>query len=119
MNKAPFNSYDIERETWDEQREAGRYNPADVIIWRGARHTLGCGTADDVDVFTEGGALYVLARNWALNYAGLQVFRDGEQIASVFTDLEDSASHVNRLTAVYAAKMLANWGDCAGGYAAH
>jgi hypothetical protein len=118
MNRAPFHSFAIERETQEEQREAGRYNPADVITWGGLRYSLGCGTADDVDVFTEHGALYVLSRNRGLGYAGLQVFRDGDEIASVWIDSDERGQYINDLTAVYAAKRMANWGCCEGGYAA-
>ena len=117
MNSLPLHSFDIETETQEEQREAGRWHPAAVVVWRGARHIIGAGTADDVDIFTEGGALYVIARNYSLEYAALEVFRDGERIADVFAEHEQ-AEHVNSLTPVYAAKLLANWGDCEGGHAA-
>lgn len=117
MRTAPLYSYEFERETLDEQREAGRWNPATVIVWRGQRYTIGAGTADDVDVFTEGGALYVLARNRGMSYAGLEVFRDGERIADIFVDESDRGDYLNELTAIYAAKRLANWADAEGGEA--
>lgn len=117
MRRLACAAYTWDRETWEEQREAGRYNPAQVVEWRGHRYAIGAGTADDVDLFTEGGALYVLARNRGLGYAGLEVFRDGERIAETFTDSEDQADYLNELTAVYAAKRLANWADCEGGEA--
>lgn len=110
--------YEHERETYDEQREAGRYHPAAVIVWGGHRHAIGAGLADDVDLFEEGGALYVLSRNRGLDYAGLQVFRDGEEIGGAFVDIEPQAGYINDLSAIYAAKRLANWGDCEGGHAA-
>jgi hypothetical protein len=119
MRTVKLDAYEIERETYEEQNAAGRYHPADVITWQGQRYTIGAGRADDVDLFTEGGALYVLARHWGLCYAGLQVFRDGEEIANVFTDLEETAGPLNDLTAINAAKRLANYGDCEGGHAAH
>jgi len=117
MNKLPLHSYDWDRETWDEQRDAGRYTAAQVIIWRGNRHAIGAGTADDVDLFTEGGALYILSRHRGLGYAGLQVFRGGEEIANSFVDGEEQGDYINGLTAVYAAKRLANWADCENGHA--
>lgn len=118
MNKLKLSTYQWDRETWDEQRDAQRYTAAQVIIWRGHRYALGAGTADDVDLFTEGGALYVLSRNRGLNYAGLQVFRAGEEIGGSFCDYENQAEYLNKLTAVYACKRLANWCDCEGGYCA-
>lgn len=118
MNKLRLSAYQWDRETWDEQRDAQRYTAAQVIIWRGHRYAIGAGSADDVDLFTEGGALYVLARNRGLDYAGLQVFRDGEEIGGTFCQHEEQAGYINGLTAVYAAKRLANWSDCEGGYSA-
>ena len=109
--------YDWDRETLDEQRESGNYTPSQVVIWRGHRYAIGAGSADDIDLFEEGGALYVLSRHRALNYAGLQVFRDGEEIAETFSQDGEIADYLNSLTAVYAAKRLANWRDCENGEA--
>ena len=117
MRTAPLHSYEFDRETYDEQREAGRYNPARVIVWRGHRYGIGAGDGDDVDLFTEGGALYVLARRRSLGYAGLEVFRDGERIADIFTDDPERADYLCELSAVYAAKRLANWADAENGQA--
>ena len=117
MRTAALHSYEFDRETYDEQREAGRYNPATVIVWRGHRYAIGAGTSDDLDLFTEGRALYVLARNRGLSYAGLEVFRDGERIADIFVQDEERGDYLNELTAVYAAKRLANWADAEGGEA--
>jgi hypothetical protein len=110
-------AYDWDRETIEEQSASGHYTAAMVIIWKGNRYTLGAGTADDVDLFEEGGALYVLARNRGLGYAGLEVFRDGERIADTFTDTEEQGGYLCDLTAIYAAKRLANWADAEGGEA--
>lgn len=104
-------AYDWDRETYEEQREAGRYNPAQVVIWQGHRHAIGAGTADDVDLFTQDGALYVLARNRGLGYAGLEIWQDGERVADTFTDAEELADYLNELTAINAAKRLADYMD--------
>jgi hypothetical protein len=117
MRTAALHSYQFDRETYDEQREAGRYNPARVIIWRGHRYAIGAGDGDDLDLFTEGRALYVLARRRSLGYAGLEVFRDGERIADIFVQDDETGDYLNELTAVYAAKRLANWADAEGGEA--
>lgn len=109
MRKIRICSYQWDTETQEEQRKAGRYNPAQVIIWRGHRYAIGAGSRDDVDLFTEGGALYVLARNYGLTYAGLEIFKDGERIADTFTDYEEQAGYLCGLTAVYAAKRLAEY----------
>ena len=96
MRTAALHSYSIERETYDEQREAGRYNPARVIIWRGHRYAIGAGDGDDLDIFTEGGALYVLARRRSLGYAGLEVFRDGARIADTALSTAQLTRYVRR-----------------------
>jgi hypothetical protein len=68
MRTLKLKEYEWDRETWNEQRKSGRYTPAQVIIWRGHRYAIGAGSADDVDLFKEGAALYVLTRNRGLNY---------------------------------------------------
>lgn len=112
MRRLPCAQYEWDRETLDEQRSSGHWIPATVIIWHGHRYVIGAGTKDEVDLFTENGALYVLSRNRGLGYAGLEVFRDGERIADVFCDGEIQGDYLNELTAVYAAKRLSDWGDC-------
>jgi len=109
MRTLHINEYENETETDDEQRAGQRYHPASVIVWRGHRHIIGAGNADEVDVFTEDGALYVLARNRGLGYAGLEIFRDGERVADPFTDSEEQGDYLNELTAIYAAKRLAEY----------
>lgn len=105
--------YELDRETWEEQREAGRYNPALVIVWRGHRYALGAGSGDELDFFEEGGELYALARRRSLGYAGLEVFRDGERVADTFTqDCDGLADYLCDLTPIYAAKRLQEYCQC-------
>lgn len=113
MRTLQLNEYEQERETIAEQNAAGRYHPADVITWRGHRHAIGAGSSDDVDLFEEGGALFVLARNRSLDYCGLQVFEGGEEVAGTFLQGpgDPNAGYMNDLSAIYAAKRLANWCD--------
>jgi hypothetical protein len=109
MRTLDFDQYQWSRETIEEQSASGRYTPAQVIVWKGHRYPIGAGTADDVDLFTEDGWLYVLSRHRGLGYAGLQVFRDGDLIADTFTDTEEQGGYLNELTAIYAAKRLADY----------
>ena len=69
-------------ESWDAQRDAGRYNPCrQVIIDGGPTLTIGAGNDDSVDVFTEHGLYFVVSVNHGLEYAGLEIFdRDGAQV---------------------------------------
>lgn len=52
------------------------------------------------------------ARNNSLQYAGLEVFRDGELVADTFCDsYSEQAEYLNGLTAINATKRLADWLD--------
>jgi hypothetical protein len=104
--------YDIERETLEEQNAAGRYHPAQVVIWKGHRHTLGAGSADDLDLFEEGGRLIVTACNQYLGYTGAQIFEDGAEVAETFVeDYQEQGEYLLNLTPIWRAKRLANWLD--------
>lgn len=112
MRTVKPHTYQLEPETYAEQRAAGRYNPASVIIWRGLRHTIGAGSADNVDVLEQSGCLYVLATNRALGYIGLQIFQDGAQVADCFCqDESKETARLLELTPLNAAKRLANYCD--------
>ena len=111
MRTLKYTEYEIETETDQEQREARRYHPAAVVIWRGARHTIGAGTADSVYLFEEDGALIILSRNRGLGYAGLQVFRDGIEASESFVDTEELGDYLLGLTPIYAAKRMTDWCD--------
>lgn len=105
--------YGWRQESWDEQRDAGRYSPAQVVVWRGKDHTIGAGTADDIGLFEEGGRLHVTATNRALGYIGLEIFEDGEPAGDVFTqDHDEPGAYILGLSPIYAAKRLAEYCYC-------
>jgi hypothetical protein len=68
------NGYKIVYEEWETQKEAGRYNPALELHYKGKAYTLACGSTDDVNVFEDNTVLFVMSQNWGLEYCGLQVF---------------------------------------------
>lgn len=74
------NRQSIIAETWEEQKAAGRYNPASVAVWRSARGchrwTLNCGTSDDVNFYREAGLVYCVSINRGLGYVGIQAFSE-------------------------------------------
>jgi hypothetical protein len=76
----------IDRETWEEAREAGHSNPGLVLIYGGRRYPIDSGQSDDIDVFEEGNLLYILSVNRSIGYAGLQVLdpESGKDVANVF-----------------------------------
>lgn len=75
----PLSDYRLERETWGHFL---RYRLSDSSVWR--RVTLSAGRADDLDVFTDGSAVYVLSVNDLLPSVGVQVFLDGEELEHFF-----------------------------------
>ncbi len=105
-----------ERETLDEQREAGRYNPALVLrYWLAGseyRHAIGAGTSDALDVFTEAGRVYVVSTNAGLSYVGLEAFEAGEPVGDTFCDsAAPNIDYLLGLTPLWRAKRLAEWCD--------
>ena len=85
-----YHAYKLESETWDEQRNAGRHNPAVVLATRRHRFTLGAGDSDRIDVYREGAYLFVVTVNTGLGYAGIEVFglNTGEKEGEVFFQVD-------------------------------
>ena len=83
-----IHNYKLGKESWDAQREAGRYNPATELHYRDktGKHavTLACGDSDDVTILRDGHTTYALSLNTGLGYAGLQAFDNGAETGSVF-----------------------------------
>ena len=79
-----------EPEAW--QRHAGRYNPGSQLIVRTKTARLivplGAGSSDDVEVFSEGGLLYIVTCNASLDYVGLETVPadPAEPEGAAFTD---------------------------------
>jgi len=80
----------LEKETWEEQQEAGRYNPGLVVLFRDRRGKhrvpISAGYSDDVEGFRSGDETYILSMNQGLNYVGLEVFRGSESMGDIFVD---------------------------------
>jgi len=80
--------FTIEKETYEEQREAGRYNPGLVVLFRDRtgnhRVHIGAGYSDDVEVYREGEETFILSKNWRLGYVGLEIYRGSRHIGEMF-----------------------------------
>ncbi len=91
-----YHDWALGSESWDEQRDAGRYNPASQVrIDGGPVLTIGAGGGDTVDVFQEHGLYFVVSVNHGLEYCGLEVFdKDGDQLAegNVFLQADHEVS---------------------------
>jgi len=74
--------------------------------------TIGAGTADELDIFTEGSLLFVLSTNQGLGYVGLQVFENGDEVGMTFMDSSTpNVDYILGLTPIWRAKRMANWMD--------
>lgn len=96
-------------EPWEEQRDAGRFNPALQVIIGKNTYKLESGTADYNYYWRDGKYLYVLNINYRLPYVGLaeydyhtkyqekvilsnnSVFLQGESIQEFFGDTRQNA----------------------------
>lgn len=69
---------EITDEDWEDQRKAGRYNPAMVVSWvqdrKRRKMTLRAGRGDALRFYKEGKLFVVCAINVPLDYVGLQVY---------------------------------------------
>ena len=111
-----FKNYTLTEETHEEQRAAGRYNPATVITFRDKRgqhrHALGKGTEDAIDVYRESGLYYVLTRNYRLEYVGLEVFEGADAVGDIFMQSAVDTNEVDINGAPYnLIKHLLQWFD--------
>ena len=99
------------QETWNEQRDAGRFNPG-LQIHIGTLHLpIGAGSSDDVHLFQEDGEYYVLSVNTGLQYVGLQIFSaTGELLDYSFLDTEyqiaENVGNIDALTPMTICKRL-------------
>lgn len=103
MRELLCGDYKVRRESWDSQRDAGRYNPASVIIYvdkpRGKR--FGCryrwvipaGDGDGVYYYRDGREVLCLSVRRSLGYIGLCVWSmdsdDDTPVGEVFLQNAD------------------------------
>jgi hypothetical protein len=85
-----YKRYTIQDESWDDMREAGRFNPMLEITFRDKSgihtHKIGAGRSDDITVYREHGVTYVLTQNQSLGYIGLEAFESETQTADIFLE---------------------------------
>lgn len=90
--------FKIEKETYEEQRAAGRYNPGLVVLFRDKRGNhrvhIGAGYSDDVEVYREGDETFILSKNRRLDYVGLEIFRGSQQVGEMFLQLSQDIQEI-------------------------
>ena len=83
-----IHNYTIERESFEKQQAAQRYHAGLELTYRdkGGNHTVAISASytDDISVFREGGDTIVLVTNFSLNYAGIEIYRDGNLAGEMF-----------------------------------
>ena len=95
-----FNNYKICKESFDDMREAGRFNPSLEITFRDKKgshiHKLGAGYSDDIHVYRQYDETYVLAQNTRLGYLGLEVFNGPDQTGDIFLEQHQVEETIGR-----------------------
>ena len=80
--------YTILKESYDDMKKAGRYNPCLEITFRDKSgfhtHKFQAGYEDDIHVFRKNGGTFVLSQNHRLEYVGLELFQGDSQTATLF-----------------------------------
>jgi hypothetical protein len=80
--------FDIQRESWDDMHQSGRYNRGLEVTFRDflGTHTVkvGAGYSDDWYVYQELNATYFLSMNTGLGYVGLEIFEGDEKVWEMF-----------------------------------
>ena len=83
-------NFKLEKESWEEMHEAGRWNPSLEVIFRDKtgnhRHKIGSGYSDDIHAYREADETYILSTHSGLGYIGLDAFKGNERIGEVFID---------------------------------
>ena len=81
-------NYEVRKESTEDAVRAGRFNPSLEIVFRDKAgihtHKIGAGYSDELHVFREDGVTYVLARNNALPYVGLEAFEEDDKVGDIF-----------------------------------
>ena len=81
-------NFQIQKESFEDACRARRFNPSLQITFRDRTgmhtHKISAGYSDELDVFREDGVTYVLARNNALPYVGLEAFQGHEKVGDLF-----------------------------------
>lgn len=84
------NRFNITKESVEDMRSAKRFNPCLEITFRDRAgihtHKINAGYLDNIDVYREDVATYVLSHNHQLGYLGLEVFEGSEKTGQIFIE---------------------------------
>ena len=94
------NNYTIQKESFENMNNAGRWNPCLEITFRDRTgnhtHKLGAGHQDDIHVYREYGITFILTTNPYLGYVGLEVFEGSEQAGDLFLEYHNLVEVLGR-----------------------
>jgi len=84
------NNYTIQKESFEDMNNAGRWNPCLEITFRDKAgihtHKLSAGYQDDIHIYREHGITFILTSNPYLGYVGLEVFNGNKQAGDLFLE---------------------------------
>ncbi len=87
-----INRYTIGKENLFEMLHARRHHHCLEITYRDRTgehtHKLSAGYGDDLDVYRDGPATYILSRNPKLGYIGLEIFEGPEKSGEIFLEAD-------------------------------
>ena len=93
--------YQIKKESFDDQKKAGRWNPELEITFRDKTgqhtHKLSAGHQDDIHVYRIGDETFVGTRNEYLGYVRLEVFKGQKKMADLFLEDHDAKEIFGKL----------------------
>jgi hypothetical protein len=85
-----MDNYKIRKESFEDQRKAGRWNPSLEITFRDRTgthtHKLSAGYQDDIYVYRQASETFVLTKNEYLGYIGLEVFNGAVKVFDIFIE---------------------------------
>ena len=83
-------NFSISKESIEDQTKAGRWNPCLEISFRDkqGRHThkIGTGYSDDIHVFRESGATFIVGKNSRVGYVSLEIYEGDEKLGDIFLE---------------------------------
>jgi len=84
------NNYTIQKESFEDMNNAGRWNPSLKITFQDKTgthtHKLSAGYQDGIHVYREHGITFILTSNSYLGYVGLEAFNGNEQTGDIFME---------------------------------
>ncbi|MFC1814155.1 hypothetical protein ACFL03_15835 [Thermodesulfobacteriota bacterium] len=94
------NNYTIQKESFMDMNNAGRWNPCLEITFRDKAgihtHKLSAGYQDEIHIYREYGITFILTTNSYLGYVGLEAFEGSELAGDLFLEYHNMVEVLGR-----------------------